>query len=785
MIAFRRAAAAAKVAFLLTALATVAGCADDGSDDPTGAPSSSSSGDGGSAAGGSGAEGGSGGTSSAGGQGGGGGGDPGPCGEDCSVYGPPGDPCYIGVCNTGEYPGPINVCAVVPAPQGTACEDGLFCSAGDTCDKGTCQAGPPNTCDLTLEACGSITCDETTQMCTQAPADEGSACVLDGSDKCEVNGKCTDGACVGVPKDCTFSPLTECNVVACNPTNGLCEGTPDAAKEGTACSLTGDLCQSAKTCQAGACSGGTPKDCSALDVGCNNGVCDPNSGFCESEPVPAGGACAQGDDECNNGICDANATCVPTPKANGTPCNDFSSCTESDTCTAGVCDGDTVAGCLLYLESTFEACPENWTLAGDWECGTPTNVGPTAAHGGTGVMATVIDGNYSNNNAWANNVAADSPTINLAGATDPVLSFYAWMRTESTLDGVNLKVSTDNGVNWTLVTDVLPAYNITADGQQAWGNTDATLGWRHFTANLAAYQGQQIKLRFHFRTDVSVVYPGIYIDDLVVADAEAIPLVIAVPAMIDPVVAEPFSAQLQRSGGTANATWSVVSGVNHTWLTLDPVTGLLSGTPTAAEVGPVSITVRITEPGLPSNFDEETLTFDVREITFVESFDGACPAGWTLTGEFECGVPTLVGPAAAHTAPQCLGTNLDGEYSNNIAWGTTTATSPAISVPAGTGASMRFWAWVDTEGSTYDGFNVKVSVNGGAYVVVNEVFPAYALTVNAQPAWGGHLAAQGWQQYQVDLSAYAGSSVQVRFDFRSDGSNTDPGVYIDDVTMLE
>ncbi|MEJ7730403.1 MAG: putative Ig domain-containing protein [Polyangiaceae bacterium] len=762
-------------------MAASAGCADEVSpDDDNGSPTTSSAsgtaGEGGAGEGGSGAAGGQ----------GGGGGEVSACGEDCSVYGPPGDPCYIGVCNTGDYPGPINVCAVVAAPKDTVCEDGLFCTDGDYCNQGTCIGGPPNTCDLTLEECGTITCDETTQMCTQAPADEGSACVLDGSDKCEVNGKCTAGACTGVAKDCTFSPLTECNLVACNPANGLCEGAADPVKEGTECSLTGDLCQVAKTCQAGVCEGGTPKDCSELSVGCNNGVCNANSGFCEAEPVPAGGNCAEGTDECNNGICDANATCVPTPKANGTSCNDFSTCTDNDTCTSGVCDGDPVAGCLFYLESTFEACPESWTLAGDWECGTPSGVGPAAAHGGTGVMGTVIDGNYNNNNTWAGNVAADSPTINLANADEPILSFWAWIDTEgSTYDGVNLKVSTDNGVTWSLVTGVTPAYNLTVDGQQVWGGHQATAGWQRYIVPMSAYVGQQIKLRFQFRTDGSGVYPGFYVDDLILGEAETLQLEIKNPGLPNGVVGQPYNAALQRVGGSSAAVWSVVSGTNHGWLTLNPSTGALTGNPSAAQAGPVTITVHVEEPGLPSNFDEATFTFNVISATYFQSFEGPCPNGWAYTGAWECGTPTVVGPPAAYSGLQCLGTNLDGDYGLNIDWGTMTATSPAINL-AGLAAPVLSWqAYVHTEGNTYDGYNLKVSVNGGAFNVVSTVSPAYPLTIDAQPAWGGDKSLDGWALYTADLTAFAGQSVQVRFDFTTDGSIVKPGVYIDDVIVGE
>src|SRR6185369_13940339 len=108
---------------------------------------------------------------------------------------------------------------------------------------------------------------------------------------------------------------------------------PDTSKNGQKCVLTGDLCSVNRTCQAGMCAGGTPKNCSALTVGCTNGVCDPTSGQCMGMPVPPGGMCFSGIAQCHSGTCDANATCVPSPLADGTPCNDHNACTTSDSCT--------------------------------------------------------------------------------------------------------------------------------------------------------------------------------------------------------------------------------------------------------------------------------------------------------------------------------------------------------------------------------------------------------------------------------------------------------------------
>jgi hypothetical protein len=252
------------------------------------------------------------------------------------------------------------------------------------------------------------------------------------------------------------------------------------------------------------------------------------------------------------------------------------------------------------------------------------------------------------------------------------------------------------------------------------------------------------------------------------------------------VTGKPYAASLARTGGSSMAQWSIApGGTNDSWLSLNPSTGVLSGTPAAANEGPVLVTIRIAEPMWPANFSEETLAFDVVPLpapAYDTSFEGACPNGWVLTGDWECGVPVNVGPAAAFTGTQCIATQIDSNYNDSQSYGSATATSPAIVLPAKPSLRVTFRIWMDTEGSTYDGVNLRISNDGGnSFFLLNSVAPAYNLFVGGQSAWGGHQAALGWQLYEADLAAYAGQTVHLRFAFRSDSSGTFPGIYIDDV----
>jgi hypothetical protein len=563
---------------------------------------------------------------------------------------------------------------------------------------------------------------------------------------------------------------------------------PDPNQDGNPCLLTGDLCHVDKACMGGQCAGGVPKDCSSLDIGCSAGECNPASGACQLGYATAGAACTNGLEACQTGSCDGKGVCMASTAPNGSACNDHNACTQTDTCSAGACAGTPLAGCTRYLAEGFETCPDGWTLKGDWQCGAPSVSSPVRPFDGQGVMATQLAGLYHNNQSFST-CTADSPPIDLTVATNPTLFFWAWSSCQPQ-DGWTVEVSADGGQSFQDVTAVNPPYSLDigpidagAGGKDAYGGDLSTEGWQPYTADLTAWAGKSITLRLAFASDATGVGPGVYVDDLVIAEPAAIPLYITTTSPLGGAyVGKEFAATIAKAGGTSNSVWSKVpGGTNDGWLTIDSATGVLSGMPTTADVGPVSVTIRVQETALPSNFDEHTFTFNVNPDVYYTSFEGTCPAGWTLTGDWRCGVPKNVGPASAYDGVQCIGAGLGTGYSNNDTWAGTTATSPEIDLGGVLSPILTFRMWVDTEGGTHDGFNLGISDNGGAnYTVLNTVTPAYPLMIAGEPAWGGQQSALGWQLVQVDLTAYSGKKVRLRFGFESDPSVTFSGAYIDD-----
>ncbi len=230
-----------------------------------------------------------------------------------------------------------------------------------------------------------------------------------------------------------------------------------------------------------------------------------------------------------------------------------------------------------------------------------------------------------------------------------------------------------------------PSYSLSnVSGQAAWGGDLSALGWQPYAADLTAWAGKSVILRYAFQSDPATVRPGVYIDDILVAEAAQTPLYITTPSQLPDVYAgQALSDKIAKIGGSSSVTWSIEpGGVNASWLSIDPATGVLSGTPTPAQAGCVSVTVRVQDPSSVSNYAEQTFTFNVDPDIYYTSFEGTCPDGWTLNGDWKCGVPSKVGPATAYDGTQCIGTGMGQNYSNGDTWLGTTATSPQSTSPA-------------------------------------------------------------------------------------------------------
>ena len=171
----------------------------------------------------------------------------------------------------------------------------------------------------------------------------------------------------------------------------------------------------------------------------------------------------------------------------------------------------------------FEADTTGYTSSGDWQWGMPGS-GPGSAFSGEKVWGTIVNGDYTEGPGLSTLVL---PDIDLAGFEHVKLQFWHWYDIEKGFDGGNVKISDDNGTNWSLLTP-LEGYNVVIDtgyGNPLKGETafsGQSSGWTSVSYNLDNYSDNVIRVRFDFGSDMTKSVPGWYIDSLIIVDQEAI-----------------------------------------------------------------------------------------------------------------------------------------------------------------------------------------------------------------------------------------------------------------------
>ncbi|MBA4389283.1 MAG: hypothetical protein C0404_15030, partial [Verrucomicrobia bacterium] len=144
----------------------------------------------------------------------------------------------------------------------------------------------------------------------------------------------------------------------------------------------------------------------------------------------------------------------------------------------------------------FEHGAAGWNTAGCWETGVPLT-GPLSGYGSSNCAATRLAGNYPDN---ADDFLT-SPQIQLPPVSNSFgsikLSFREWLRTEKDLDSAQLRISTNGGLAWTVLSS-------------SSGSSD----WRRVEYDISACAGAGIRVGFVMTSDESINFAGWYVDDI-------------------------------------------------------------------------------------------------------------------------------------------------------------------------------------------------------------------------------------------------------------------------------
>jgi PKD repeat protein len=149
------------------------------------------------------------------------------------------------------------------------------------------------------------------------------------------------------------------------------------------------------------------------------------------------------------------------------------------------------------------------------------------------------------------------------------------------------------------------------------------------------------------------------------------------------------------------------------------------------------------------------------------------PGNWTATGLWHISTAPTDPCAEAHSGSSSwyYGQEPACNYDAGTNSGRLTMAQPVDLSGALAPATLRFWSWEQTENySGYDTRKVYLSANGSTWTEV----------------WDSSNNASAWYQVELDVSAYVGGSLYVRFEFDSvdDWYNNYRGWYVDDVEVL-
>jgi hypothetical protein len=177
--------------------------------------------------------------------------------------------------------------------------------------------------------------------------------------------------------------------------------------------------------------------------------------------------------------------------------------------------------------------------------------------------------------------------------------------------------------------------------------------------------------------------------------------------------------------------------------------------------------------------------FRVKNNTHVDNSFEVNNGTFTASNDWQYGSPSGRSPAP-YSGTKYWGTILTGNYTQGPRL--SSLTSPTYTVYSSR-ASFSFYHWYEAE-SRFDGGNVKVSINGGAFQTVTaiggypiaSIYSGFSNPLAGQPGYAD-VNGTRWTKVTFDLTGIAneGNTLAIRFDFGADNNTrVYRGWYVDD-----
>lgn len=244
-------------------------------------------------------------------------------------------------------------CLPSSVTDNTPCDDGHYCTTGEVCLSGACQAAQYRDCSGLDTQCTIHQCDELTSSCVAINVPSGTECVASASvcagvGMCDGSGNCGLGASLVCPN------LDPCSLHSCNATYGCVfqSLTGSSCDDNNVCTL-GDTCSVHEYCTPGS----TYLNCDDSDKTTAD-YCDATLG-CQHQTLASTDFCVFHDDcspsVCHSVLCLSNV-CTYTSLGDGSLCNDGDVCNGQEFCHGGVCIDGIALSCDDDNPCTTDLC---------------------------------------------------------------------------------------------------------------------------------------------------------------------------------------------------------------------------------------------------------------------------------------------------------------------------------------------------------------------------------------------------------------------------------------------
>ena len=148
----------------------------------------------------------------------------------------------------------------------------------------------------------------------------------------------------------------------------------------------------------------------------------------------------------------------------------------------------------------------NWTSSGGWNITTAKFVSPPTS------FTDSPSGNYTNNNIA---ILLYNTQIDLSDVLGAIIEFDTQWDIETDWDYGQLQISTNNGTTWIALEGLYTNPGVGSfqpNGEPLYDGTKLT--WVHESIDISDYVNQNIRLRFYFRSDISITEDGWYVDNI-------------------------------------------------------------------------------------------------------------------------------------------------------------------------------------------------------------------------------------------------------------------------------